>query len=587
MATTRQEITGDGQTGASGATGNNRLLVTFPSLKTEDIKIKLNGVLMAASTYVVHSNPSTAITFNSINPDTALQETTGAPKQGVNILIYRDTDVTSAVGHFSVGSSIRSVDLNNNQEQSLFSIKEVKELVDDDLVRSTDTWSTNDTEIASTAAINDRIAGLAWDTTQLNSRIDTRADARISAAATTASSSAAGSMSAADKIKLDSIEASADVTDATNVDAAGAVMNSDIDGKGELLVGDGSGDPTALPVGTNGYVLKADSTTATGLVWAVDSGAAGGELNVQADFNETDNTNDAFIKNKPTIPTNNNQLTNGAGYITATLTNEQVQDIAGPLVATGGTKTGISVTYDDANNNMDFIVASQTDENFTTADHAKLDGIEANADVTDATNVAAAGAAMLTGAAFTGDVTLADDQEIKLGNGNDLRIYHDSSNNFSYVREEGTGSLRLQGEALLLEDLAGDNYMYCIHDGEVRLYYDNAAKLYTTTYGIEVRGDGSSGDGTLQLNCSQNSHGIKLKSPPHSAGQSYTLTFPSSILNNGFLRTDSSGNLSFVDVTTIDSAATTATGLRKITTSTADPTSSDGANGDVWLKYTP
>ena len=54
---------------------------------------------------------------------------------------------------------------------------------------------------------------------------------------------------------------------------------------------------------------------------------------------------------------------------------EGVQDIAGPLVATGGTKTGIAVTYDDANNNMDFVVASQTDENFTTADHAKLDSI--------------------------------------------------------------------------------------------------------------------------------------------------------------------------------------------------------------------
>ena len=37
---------------------------------------------------------------------------------------------------------------------------------------------------------------------------------------------------------------------------------------------------------------------------------------------------------------------------------------------------------------------SQTDENFTTADHTKLDGIEANADVTDATNVQAAGALM-------------------------------------------------------------------------------------------------------------------------------------------------------------------------------------------------
>ena len=37
---------------------------------------------------------------------------------------------------------------------------------------------------------------------------------------------------------------------------------------------------------------------------------------------------------------------------------------------------------------------SQTDENFTTADHTKLDGIEANADVTDTSNVTAAGALM-------------------------------------------------------------------------------------------------------------------------------------------------------------------------------------------------
>ena len=72
----------------------------------------------------------------------------------------------------------------------------------------------------------------------------------------------------ADHTKLDGIETSADVTDATNVDAAGAVMNSDLDGKGELLVGDGSGDPTALAVGTNNYVLTADSGEATGVKWA-------------------------------------------------------------------------------------------------------------------------------------------------------------------------------------------------------------------------------------------------------------------------------------------------------------------------------
>ncbi len=80
----------------------------------------------------------------------------------------------------------------------------------------------------------------------------------------------------ADHSKLNAIEASADVTDATNVDAAGAVMNSDLDTKGELLVGDGSGDPSALSVGTNGYILTADSSEATGIKWAANAGGGGG-----------------------------------------------------------------------------------------------------------------------------------------------------------------------------------------------------------------------------------------------------------------------------------------------------------------------
>ena len=49
-------------------------------------------------------------------------------------------------------------------------------------------------------------------------------------------------------------------------------------------------------------------------------------------------------------------ITNTVTDTNTQLTTEQVQDIAGPLVATGGTKTLISVTYDDANNNMDFVV---------------------------------------------------------------------------------------------------------------------------------------------------------------------------------------------------------------------------------------
>ena len=69
----------------------------------------------------------------------------------------------------------------------------------------------------------------------------------------------------------------------------------------------------------------------------------------------------------------------------------------------------------------------------------------------------------------------------------------------------------------------------------------------SSSAGLEIKGDGTT-DGTLQLNCRVNSHGIKLKSPPHSAGASYTLTFPN---NDGdadqFLQTNGSGTLTWAE----------------------------------------
>jgi len=71
--------------------------------------------------------------------------------------------------------------------------------------------------------------------------------------------------------------------------------------------------------------------------------------------------------------------------------------------------------------------------------------------------------------------------------------------------------------------------------------------------GLQIKGDGTT-DGTLQLNCSQNSHGIKLKSPPHSASASYTLTFPNDDGDaDQVLKTNGSGVL---DWTTVSSGET-------------------------------
>ena len=95
------------------------------------------------------------------------------------------------------------------------------------------------------------------------------------------------------------------------------------------------------------------------------------------------------------------------------------------------------------------------------------------------------------------------------------------------------------------------------------------------TAGVEVKGDGGSNDGYIQLNCSQNSHGIKLKSPAHSTSSSYTLTFPGTDPSaDKFLKTDGSGNLSFADA---GGGITSASQFRL----TADKSLSGGTNLDI------
>ena len=74
---------------------------------------------------------------------------------------------------------------------------------------------------------------------------------------------------------------------------------------------------------------------------------------------------------------------------------------------------------------------------------------------------------------------------------------------------------------------------------------------------IIAKGDGSSQDGYIQLNCSQNSHGVKIASPPHSANASYTLTLPNDDGDaNQVLKSDGSGGLDWVDQPTANATHT-------------------------------
>ena len=77
---------------------------------------------------------------------------------------------------------------------------------------------------------------------------------------------------------------------------------------------------------------------------------------------------------------------------------------------------------------------------------------------------------------------------------------------------------------------------------------------------VVFKGNSDKGAGQFVLNCEQNTHGIVIKGPPHSAGASYTLTLPNTDGSaNQVLKTDGSGNLDWVAQTTDTNTQNTTT----------------------------
>ena len=89
---------------------------------------------------------------------------------------------------------------------------------------------------------------------------------------------------------------------------------------------------------------------------------------------------------------------------------------------------------------------------------------------------------------------------------------------------------------------------------------------------VVFKGNATKGSGQFKLNCENNSHGITIKGPPHSAGADYTLTLPNDDGNaDQFLQTNGSGVLTWA--TASGGGSTTLLGLTDV--------GSDGTNGQV------
>ena len=110
---------------------------------------------------------------------------------------------------------------------------------------------------------------------------------------------------------------------------------------------------------------------------------------------------------------------NSNGQFTfAGITTEAVQDVVGAQLATNGSHTGVSISYDDAGDGAIDLT------------------------VNDATKVPLAGGTM------TGNLTLGDNVNAYFGASTDLRIYHDGTN--SHIINS-TNQLRLTGSDIAIK----------------------------------------------------------------------------------------------------------------------------------------
>ena len=222
--------------------------------------------------------------------------------------------------------------------------------------------STNDsTRIATTAFVQNRIdeiigtAGSTLDTLGELSASLAADETALSSLTTTVGTKLAKSSNLSDLTNVSTARTNLGLGTAATTNStayATAAQGTKADTALQTL-GSVTGHTDVTSAGSGAIITSVERTKLSGI-------ASGAEVNVQSNWNAT--SGDAFILNKPTIPTNNNQLTNGAGYITGVDWTEL-----------GGSQNSINVSgfNNDAgyitdgntnwNNSYGFITATSTD----------------------------------------------------------------------------------------------------------------------------------------------------------------------------------------------------------------------------------
>ena len=282
----------------------------------------------------------------------------------------------------------------------------------------------------------------------------------------------------ADHTKLNAIEASADVTDTANVTAAGALMDSELTAIASVKAlnqGVATGDsPQFVGITSTANVVVGGNLTVNGTTTTLNTATLDVEdKNITVNYGAGDTTGSA----------------NGAGLTIqdavdastdATIlwdtTNDEF-DFSHPINVTGkvtGTGTSVFASLD---------ISGDIDVDGTT----NLDVVDIDGAVDMASTLQVDGISTFTGQiTANGGMELLDNKKLTFGTGDDLEIYHDGSN--SYIKDVGTGNLKIQGANVEILTAGGTKYADFAANVS-RLYHTGNAKLSTSTAGITVTGE--------------------------------------------------------------------------------------------------
>ena len=157
-------------------------------------------------------------------------------------------------------------------------------------------------------------------------------------------------------------------------------------------------------------------------------------------------------------------------------------DTVDAIFAAGGTSVSI---------NLDGAVIDSSVIGGTTPAAGTFTTLTANTSITGTLATAAqpniTSLGTLTGLTTTGDINFGDSDKAIFGAGSDLQIWHDGTD--SYIRDSGTGDLRIEGDNVRIFNAASSkDIIKCVSNAQVEIYHNDAKKLETTSTGATTTG---------------------------------------------------------------------------------------------------